>query len=70
MKTHSSHALSSRRQQGSAVLVVIVFLSVIGALLVGNALTLRSLKREIRLVDERQKARIAAQARDAAAEAP
>jgi hypothetical protein len=51
--------LSKKRagESGSAVIVVFVLLAVMAVMLVSNAIVLRGLRREIQLVDHRQKMR-------------
>jgi hypothetical protein len=45
---------SSGHRRGSAVLIVLALLGALCLLLLGNAATLRSLKRELRLIEEQQ----------------
>jgi len=44
----------SRSQQGSAVVILLVLLSVMAALLVSNAVTLRRLKVELQMLEQKQ----------------
>jgi Na+-transporting NADH:ubiquinone oxidoreductase subunit NqrC len=45
---------SRRGRQGSALMVVLVFLSLIAALVVSNSVMLHHLDRELRLLDRQQ----------------
>ena len=47
-------ARSRQHEQGSAVLVVLALLAVMCLLLASNTVTLNSLKRELRLIEEKQ----------------
>jgi len=46
--------LTSRPQNGSAVLVILVFLSIIAILIVSNSKTLYGLDKNIRLIEQQQ----------------
>lgn len=46
-----------KRSEGSATIVVLMLVVIIGALLVASARHLASVRRELRLVEERQKQR-------------
>jgi hypothetical protein len=45
----------SRRRRGSAVMIVLILLSVMGVLLLSNTVTLRRLKVELQLLEQKQK---------------
>jgi hypothetical protein len=51
MKTHPSPAT---RQRGTAIVVVLAVLVLIVAFMAGNNVTLRSLHREVQLIEKRQ----------------
>ncbi len=58
--TSKARALSCKdrsRQEGSAVLMVLVFLFILELLIMSNARTLDQLKRELKLVEKRQQAK-------------
>ena len=54
MRTRSAHQHQRRGERGSAAIVVLVLLFLIVAFAAGNTVTLRSLKRELQLVEQRQ----------------
>ena len=52
-----------KRENGSAVLIVLLLLAMVGTLAVSNAVTLRRLKVELQLLEQQQQARWVAGAR-------
>jgi type II secretory pathway component PulK len=60
MKTGSSIARGPRKSQdGSAVLIVLVLLLIMVMLAAANTVTLNKLRQRVKLVDQRQTARLA-----------
>jgi hypothetical protein len=61
MKIHRPHTRRTPNpQSGSAVIVILVFLSIMVLLVAANTRTLGWLRTEVRLVDQQQTARLAA----------
>jgi len=52
--SQSNFTRSSNRRRGSAVLVMLAFLSIIGVYLAGNVRALRDVKQELKLTEQRQ----------------
>ena len=63
MKTQLSPVRRRQKcRQGSAVIVMLAMLGIMVLLMAANTATVSSLRREIKLVDQRQRARLAASA--------
>jgi hypothetical protein len=61
MKTQLSHSRRGQKsRQGSAVIVMLALLAIMVVLVAVNTTTVNALRKEIKLVDQRQKARLAA----------
>jgi hypothetical protein len=54
----ASRPATRRSQSGSAVLIVLIFLSIMTAMLVSNAIALRRTKVELQMLEQRQQARL------------
>jgi hypothetical protein len=55
MKTRFISAQSKHSQSGSAVMVIMVLLGIMMTLITANVVSVRTLNRELRLLDNRQK---------------
>jgi hypothetical protein len=70
MKTQLSHARRGKKsRQGSAVIVILAMLGIMVLLMAANTVTVNSLRKEIKLLDQRQTARLAASATNQLADA-
>ena len=55
MRTHFTGSLTrGSAQRGSAVLIVLILLSIMAVLVVSNSVTLRQLKVELQLLEQKQ----------------